>query len=68
MDNVLNLSEGDRLDEHVVENVAESDTQYDESSEDEIRPRSPLRWTPSWIFRRSDRKTKGIRPLRYREM
>ena len=42
MDDVLNLSEGDQLEEHMEKNVAKSDTQYGESSEDKIRPHSPL--------------------------
>ena len=40
----------------------------DESTEDESRPRSPLRRTPTRIFRRSKRSTKGIRPGRFREI
>ena len=40
----------------------------DDSSEDESRPRSPLRRTKTRIFRRSERSTKGTKPLRFREM
>ena len=54
VDDGLNIFVGDRLEEHMEENVAESDTQYDESSKDEIRPRSPLRRTPPRIFQRID--------------
>ena len=63
-DDGLNLFEGDQLKEHIEEDVSESDTQYDESSKDKIRH---LTQDSPWIFR-SDRKTKGIRLLRYREM
>ena len=59
-DGGLNLSEWDRLEEYMAEDVAESDTQYDKSCEDEIRLRSPLRRTPPQIFRKSDKKTEGI--------
>ena len=48
------------------EYVAESDMQYDESSKDKIRLHSPLCRTLPQIFRRSNRKTKRIRPLHYR--
>ena len=70
VDDCLNLPEGDQLEEHMEENVAGFDTQYEESSEDEIRKCSPLRGAHLQIFRTSDRKTKtkGIKPLRYREM
>ena len=46
VDDGLNFSVGDRLEEHMEENVAESDTQYDESSEDKIKLHSPLRRIP----------------------
>ena len=65
VDDGLNLCEGDWLEEHMEENVAESDTQYDESNEDEIRSHSLSCSTPPWIFRRSDWKTKGIRHLHF---
>ena len=68
VDDSLNLSEGDRLEEHMEEDVAETNTQYDDSSEDKIRPRYPLHRTSPLIFRTSDRKTMGIRPVRYREI
>ena len=64
VDNGLNLFEGDQLEEYMEEDVTESDMQYDESSKDEIRLRSPLCRTSPQIFR-SNGKTKGIRPLCY---
>ena len=73
-DEQLNIPGEDIVDEPVVyqpqasETIEENEIPSDDYSEDEMRPRSPLRRTPTRIFRRSERSTKGVRPVRFREM
>ena len=73
-DEQLNIPGEDRVDEPILyqpqasEPMEEGEMPSDDYSEDEMRPRSPLRRTPTRIFRRSERSTKGVRPVRFREM
>ena len=73
-DEQLNIPGEDIVDEPVVyqpqasETIEENEIPSDDYSEDERRPRSPLSRTLTRIFRRSERSTKGIRPVRFREM
>ena len=73
-DEQLNIPGEDIVHEPVVyqpqasETIEESEIPSDDYSGDEMRPRSPLRRTPTRIFRRSERSTKGVRPVRFREM